>query len=327
VLYHRLLIPLTKLAEKAANVVRVDNLDNTPDDVLNDIDVVVISRLEGIGNLDIQLKRLKDKSIPYILDIDDYWVLPSGHLMHNDYKRANAGLMITTMISNAAHVWCATEQLVMHCLKYNDNVHHVPNAIAMDQPQWDAPVKQDRKMTFGWIGGIHHFDDLALMRETFIRLTADNIPLFLGGYKHNEPVWDVYKAWFTNYAMRPLTIHENQDVYNYGKMYDHIDVLFAPLVDNEFNRCKSELKMLEAGAKGVAFIGSDVMPYKNFGTKFNSILVKNHNPGLNFYKAIKLCNANPNMVSDMAAALKEDCEVYRNLDKINELRRQTICEL
>ena len=324
VLYHRLLVPMTKLSEQGYNITRVDNIDNVSDDLLKSFDLLVISRLEGIGDFDLQTKRLKEIAIPYILDIDDFWELPPNHLMHNDYKRANAKLMITTMISNAAHVWCATEHLVMHCLKYNDNVHHVPNAIDMDQPQWSKPEPQDRRMTFGWIGGIHHFDDLALMRETFIRLTADNIPMFLGGYKSGEPVWDVYKGWFTNYAMRPVTLHEAEDVYNYGRMYDHIDVLFAPLVDNEFNRCKSELKMLEAGAKGVAFIGSDVMPYKNFGTKFNSVLVKNHNPGKNFYQAIKLLNSNPSMKDDMAAALKEDCEMYRPLWKSNELRIQTM---
>lgn len=296
VLYHRLLVPLTKLNEQGVSVTRVDNLDNTKDEIIKDFNVIVISRLEGIGDFDKQSQRLKTLGIPYILDIDDYWRLPVGHLMHNHYKKSNAEHMITEMIKNAAQVWCATEHLVMHCLKYNDNCHHVPNAIDMSQPQWEKKRVREDKPVFGWIGGIHHFDDLALMRETFIRLTADPIKLFLGGYKKGENIWDVYKGWFSNYGHRPVIVHEAENVYNYGDMYNHIDVLFAPLVDNEFNRCKSELKMLEAGAKGVAFIGSDVMPYKNFSTKRNSLLVKNHNPGMGFYSAIKKLYAEPTLI-------------------------------
>jgi hypothetical protein len=35
----------------------------------------------------------------------------------------------------------------------------------------------------------------------------------------------------------------------------------APLLDNDFNRCKSELKILEAGSKYKPFIGTDMITY------------------------------------------------------------------
>lgn len=53
-----------------------------------------------------------------------------------------------------------------------------------------------------------------------------------------------------------------KDIWNYATIYDDIDVLLVPLVDNEFNRSKSELKLIEAGVKQKACIVSDVMPYK-----------------------------------------------------------------
>ena len=53
-----------------------------------------------------------------------------------------------------------------------------------------------------------------------------------------------------------------KDVWNYATLYDEIDVLLVPLLDNEFNRNKSELKMVEASIKQKPCIVSDVMPYK-----------------------------------------------------------------
>lgn len=53
-----------------------------------------------------------------------------------------------------------------------------------------------------------------------------------------------------------------KDVWNYATLYDEIDVLLVPLIDNEFNRSKSELKMVEASVKQKPCIVSDVMPYK-----------------------------------------------------------------
>lgn len=42
------------------------------------------------------------------------------------------------------------------------------------------------------------------------------------------------------------------------------DVSLAPLVDNKFNQCKSEVKALEFSVHGVPTVASDVAPYRRF---------------------------------------------------------------
>lgn len=41
-----------------------------------------------------------------------------------------------------------------------------------------------------------------------------------------------------------------------------IDISVGPLADNDFNKCKSNIKWLESSMAGAAFIGSNVYPYE-----------------------------------------------------------------
>lgn len=108
-------------------------------------------------------------------------------------------------------------------------------------------------------------------------------------------------------------------VKNWGYTYNFTDVSIVPLVHNLFNKCKSELKMIEAGFKGKAVIVSDVNPYKILATDKNSFLVKGSNT---FYKQIKYCIENPNAVTDKANQLHEDVKAKYRLWDLVDKRKQ-----
>lgn len=59
---------------------------------------------------------------------------------------------------------------------------------------------------------------------------------------------------------------------DYPDFMDKMDVnlTFAPLVDNEFNRSKSDIKILEAGALGVPCICQDLVTYSKSPLKFTT---------------------------------------------------------
>lgn len=54
----------------------------------------------------------------------------------------------------------------------------------------------------------------------------------------------------------------SRPINEYFSLYDDIDVLLAPLVDNDFNNVKSELKAIECCFSNTALIASNVGPYK-----------------------------------------------------------------
>jgi len=66
--------------------------------------------------------------------------------------------------------------------------------------------------------------------------------------------------------------HPWVSIMDYPKMLWDLEptVVFAPLADNMFNRCKSNIKLTEAGAMGIAGVFQDLDPYQEAPLKFNS---------------------------------------------------------
>ena len=78
---------------------------------------------------------------------------------------------------------------------------------------------------------------------------------------------------FTNEPYRRMW---TRDINNYATHYQNVDVLLAPLKENDFNKMKSQLKEVECGFTNTAFIGQnfgaytiDLVPMIEKGGKIN----------------------------------------------------------
>jgi hypothetical protein len=58
-----------------------------------------------------------------------------------------------------------------------------------------------------------------------------------------------------------VKVSGSQQVNEYGLFYRLFDVALAPLEDIKWNNCKSELKVIEAGAYALPVVASYVKPY------------------------------------------------------------------
>ena len=95
------------------------------------------------------------------------------------------------------------------------------------------------------------------------------------------------------------------------------DVSVTYLKDKIFNSCKSELKLLEAGAKGKAIMCNHIKPYTYVANDKNSFdLFKKTFNEWSIY-LIK----NPNLVADSASQLREDVQKY-DLKKLSVKRNE-----
>jgi glycosyltransferase involved in cell wall biosynthesis len=88
-----------------------------------------------------------------------------------------------------------------------------------------------------------------------------------------------------------------------------MDIGLIPLKDTEFNRAKSNLKMLEMGAFGLPVIVSDVEPYQELSKNGINCLVVGKRE---WYKSIRKLIDNHSLCTDLGLQLKEDVIKFRN---------------
>jgi glycosyltransferase involved in cell wall biosynthesis len=107
-----------------------------------------------------------------------------------------------------------------------------------------------------------------------------------------------------------------RDISKYGTHYENVDVLLAPLKENDFNYVKSQLKVIEAGFTGTAIIAEnygpytiDLVPYLEKGNvvneEGNALLVDPSRNHKQWAKYIKYLVENPDVVTKMQDNLRK----------------------
>jgi hypothetical protein len=93
-------------------------------------------------------------------------------------------------------------------------------------------------------------------------------------------------------------------------------VTFAALQDNIFNRCKSNIKLIEAGALGLPCVCPDMVTYKDAHLKYTN--------GSDFIDCIKTVTKNQNVYADYCKKARAHAETFwldheQNLMKYHEI--------
>ena len=296
--YHRVFAPL--ICHQDADVVFIEKITDVEPDMWAKVTHIFSSRVFPVEPFDDFVKLCRKEGIKLIIDNDDWWVLPPTHPLRGMYADKMKARIIRSMKA-ADEVWVTNKHLASKVKKYNTNIRIIPNAISV--PTWQIEREPSDKVRFGYIGGNHHQIDV---RESTIDLTGleayvadvDNYPQMMN-------------AAYTLKTFPPSSYH---------RLYNFFDVSLVPLSTSEFAKCKSHLKMLEAGFSKCALIVSRTEPYLPYITKDNCIAISHPSE---WAGAIKRLNENPNQVQDLAESLYDYVQDY-TMDKINELRCFTL---
>jgi glycosyltransferase involved in cell wall biosynthesis len=197
--------------------------------------------------------------------------------------------------------------------QFNKNVEVFPNTIDFEQPQFIpnpeiAAMKSDL-VNIGWSGSVTHLEDLQLIEGEILSLNKSpykDYKFMLAGFYDGDSIWHKYEKIFTsNYILDDNNYGRINaaDVYSYAQAYNLMDIGLIPLRYNEFNRAKSELKMLEMGAFGLGVIVSDVESYQWMSKHGKNCLVAGKK---DWYKSMRRLIENPELRKDLGSQLKED---------------------
>jgi glycosyltransferase involved in cell wall biosynthesis len=275
--YHRLYTPLKRLQIDHAEEIEVNvsqDFQKAGLPELKQYDLVLFNRDLGENHYEI-LHYLAKHEIPYIVDIDDHWVLPKFHPVYKYYREHKLKQRIIDAIRYADGVTTTTDFLANEIRQYNQNVQVLPNALDLTDEQWLLEPQQRDVITFGWVGGITHSNDIMLISDAIAQMCdyyGDKVRFVLCGYQPGS-MWESILYKFNGCAEKlrsQVVVAPSQNVNEYGNFYRLFDVALAPLENTKWNNCKSELKIIEAAAYGLPVIASEVAPYLsiNPGVKF-----------------------------------------------------------
>lgn len=352
--YHRQLVPFKHLG--IPYDIQTQYKIDWEDDFLKQYDCVSFLRLIDENGRSTQIiERLHKLGIKVHFDIDDYWVLPPTHPMSILYKEKNVTQQVIDCLKNVDFITTTTPYLADKIKEHNSNVHVLPNCLDYTEEQWQPRLFEHPRVHIGYIAAVHHADDLRMLYPNIVKLWNDRgvhdkwqlcpagfslqdgkingyyqfvEKIFTGDYKYVTGDYKKYLKEMTPEA-NELIGHDKrymrlwaQDVYNYGRLYDWVDVCLAPLVYSDFAICKSELKMVEAGMKKKSIIVSDIQPYNLLITDKNCLSVKPSRNLIDFHTAMRRLILNKNLRDDLSEQLHLDVKERYDLDKISIERKQ-----
>jgi hypothetical protein len=339
--WHRILMPMGFMDNITGYI---SNLP-TAEKLMEPWDILLYNRLCSIDKDWDDFRRNMSSKI--IMDMDDDWILPPGHINYFNYKAIQP--RIENNLRNADLVTVTHARLAEKVYPFNHNVEVFPNALPFGHDQYTTDKFPSEVVRLFWAGGISHVKDIELLRGPMKRIKDLPVQVVIGGYTYDEEKakelerkifeakrerkdvsaleqdyfsilhtknqWDKMVSAFTCGLKIPGAVLHNLSVREYMGHFMHGDIMLVPLEDSPWHSMKSNLKLLEAAAKGMAVVCSKVLPYDEGNPPVEWVV----NQG-DWYKGVKKL-LDKGYREERAEALREWAEQF-NLFEVNKRRRE-----
>jgi len=217
-------------------------------------DVIVFQRKVGPAAL-ARIDRVRRFNHAFrVYELDDF--LPGLPLKnaHREHMPRDIAASLRQALQRMDRLVVATPALAEAYSDYHDRIVVVPNRLY--RPLWASlpaprPRRPGSRPRVGWAGGLSHTGDLEMVADVVRELSREVDWVFFGMCPER---------------LRPYVAeyHEGVPFKEYPRQLAMLglDLAIAPLEDNRFNRCKSNLRLLEYGACGYPVVCSDLEPYR-----------------------------------------------------------------
>lgn len=253
VAWHRINIVAKALSEKGHRVFQ-DNLPNEEHLIESFATVIHYARGEMA---DLMINIVKSQRHLAVVELDDnIWDLPKEGNPNAEFYTSERVRELEHTFSLASLVTVSTEPLAQIVRKFNPNVAVLPNMLL--ESEWTARHERNvDKIVIGWGGSPRFNKDLFILKDSLMPIL--------------EEFSEVELRFIGDFELSPFPFPESErikkigvmPVQEYQKAISQFDIGVAPLEDNPFNRCKSDLKFLEYSMVGIPTVASKVYPYEH----------------------------------------------------------------
>ena len=213
-------------------------------------DVVILQRHQHPYFLE-WIPKAKAAGQTVLYDIDDsFWHIPKWNPAHAAFNKENLQI-VEKIIAACDGVICSTTPLASYIGKrFNAKVSVVANYV---EPPIEKPIPYTDRLKIGYCGSVTHKGDLPQITKALLHAQKKYKAhiIFMGIVPDGFPITE-------NTTIVP-PVPANRYIHQL-QLID-FDIALAPLQQNFFNVCKSNLKYLEYSVCGAATVASDVFPY------------------------------------------------------------------
>lgn len=232
------------------------------ENMINDhiFDVMVIQRVNPYSTK--LLKKAKKHNIKVIYETDDDFldINPSNPsytyiLEHFD--------KILKLVKNADQITVSTNELKNRLNKLNiNNVEIIKNYLVNDSlPIKPFEFRGNNIIKIGYFGTLTHQGDLDLVHNVILRLKENFSKKGVQVIFEIAGVAMVNDSDWINVVKLPYYPMSANTFYDWLSKNSDWDIGIIPLLNTEFNKCKSELKYIEFAALGIPVVASDINVY------------------------------------------------------------------
>lgn len=273
-------------------------------------------------DLDQLVEFRKEYGFKLVVDVDDHWYLYPRHILYDSWRNNGTSVQIMKSLVLADYITTTHDYLrdKVRTLVGAKPIGVLPNALPYGKEQFtDDKVDTDNIV---YSCGITHLEDIKTLRR-FFELCNQNgdiqkykfcVAGFNASNQRSHETWlkiEKEAKLYGNYNR-----WESLPLETYMNHYKYAKIAIAPLQDNEFNKSKSNLKIIEAACKNIPMLASDMHPYTAMP---GLLLCKTQR---DWYNNLKMLVRNPDKMKEHGNTLGEYVRENYNLDKINKIRKQ-----
>jgi glycosyltransferase involved in cell wall biosynthesis len=290
-------------------------------DLSKDADAVVFQRV-ATHNYSAAISALQARGKKVYMDIDDnlFKVAPTSPAYKVWSEDTEATFYFKKALKEVDGVLISTPELAEAYKDYNDKFALFMNGIDIDcgifAPENSRRKELDQEKTYVmWTGSSTHLDSLQIiakeLRDSF-----------------NPRRQAIFSLCSNEEFMKLFNIRKEQKLYiphvsidKYYNIPSMADIGLAPVVINEFNAAKSELKCIEYGIWGIPTICSDEAAYRRFNRISGgaNLLVEKNSPR-SWNKQINDLIDDKEKRKQMGQKAYETVLEHYHLTKINQVR-------
>lgn len=269
---YRVIIPYNELINKGYKQFKIYN--HTPSfEILKQFDVILFQRVVDYNPLPFLppyylplnlMKELKALGKVIIHEVDDnLMILPPHNPSYHDYKPNSEPIKYhKEALRLADFIHCTNDNLknsISELLNINKGkIYTFDNAVDVNYIYYKnrrSELPQD-KIIIGYQGGSSHEKDLQILVEP-VRKILKKYGNVMFGFCSNP----YYLKYFNLPKDRVIQIPIENNFNKFLSIPSMFDIGLVPLIDDDFNRCKSQLKIHEYGIYSIPTICSSVSIY------------------------------------------------------------------